>query len=125
MGISQGKFAKARIVGLLNAFVCSLIYTVKCSSEGRFTAGSSNGGRASTGHMHKTCFPKRCLAALELTSFSGNLVHDLGTAKRNCRRIKRRLFVFCLFLARASDVFIWKLGSDTLSHYLQLILCFL
>ena len=69
-----------------------------------------------------------CLAALELTSFFfffGKLVLDLGTVKRNCRHIKRRLFVFCLFLDRASDVFICRLGSHSLSHYLQLILCFL
>lgn len=69
----------------------------------------------------------RFLAALELTFFFffGKLVLDLGTVKRNCRHIKRRLFVFCLFLDRASDVFIWRLGSHSLSHYLQLILCFL
>lgn len=84
-------------------------------------------------HRQATCtklasWSTRCLAALELTFFFfffGKLVLDLGTVKRNCRHIKKRLFVFCSFLDRASDVFIWRLGSHSLSHYLQLILCFL
>lgn len=73
----------------------------------------------------QTCSLKCCHAALELTSFLGKLVHDLGTVERNCRHIKRMLFVFCLFLDQVSDVFICKLGSWLLSHYLRLILCFL
>lgn len=99
-----------------------------CSSESHSTSRASS-GPASTSHMHKACFlkhPLPCCTGVNLFFFFfGKLVLDLGTVKRNCRHIKRRLFVFCLFLDRASDVFIWRLGSHSLSHYLQLILCFL
>lgn len=68
---AKSMFVKALILQLLKALpIPSLILESfpKCSSESRFT-GRASSGPASTGHVHKTCFRKRYLAALELTSF--------------------------------------------------------
>lgn len=128
---ANAMFAKARALQLLPA-VTFIHFHQRLFRHACLRAVPPAGPRVAQ-HRQATCtklasWSTRCLAALELTFFFfffGKLVLDLGTVKRNCRHIKKRLFVFCLFLDRASDVFIWRLGSHSLSHYLQLILCFL